>query len=344
MKNKILFFGPKAHPKDSALTGGLSILFEDMLFQCKKNNIRYEVIDTNKFNYSYKWLAFILISFHAFLKIPRYSHISLHGTANDYFWIAPIVVFWSKLFNKHMSLRKFAGNFEEIYKNSSKFKKRIIDYILTKSDVNFFETKYLIKFFKKFNYHTYWFPNVRQKPSIKKEGPYSKRFIFIGQVKKEKGIMELLKVSNNLDQTYTIDIYGPLQENMKNIDFKKYKASYKGILKADEVLKTLVEYDIFILPTFWSAEGYPGVLIEAFSVGIPAITTNLTGIKEMIDQKNSVIFIDPKNEIQLEEAIISVNPSNYVDKVIAASKQFETYNSDNQVNNFFTRINFNVNP
>lgn len=343
MKNKILFFGPKAHQKDPSMIGGLSVLFEDILFQCKKKNIDYEVIDINKLNYSSKWLAYILILFYAFVKIPRYSHISLHGSANDYFWIAPVVVFWARFFNKHMSLRKFAGNFEEVYKNSSKFKKRIINYILTKSDVNFFETRYLIEFFKKFNKQTFWFPNVRQKPLMKKEGTYNKRFIFIGQVKKEKGIIELLNVSNKLDPTYTIDIYGPVQENMKNIDFKKYKASYKGVLKTDEVLKTLVKYDVLILPTYWSGEGYPGVLIEAFSIGLPAITTNLAGIKEMIDQKNSVIFIDPKNEMQLEEAIKSINSSNYVDKILAASKQFKNYNSDNQVNNFFARIDFNAN-
>ncbi len=342
MRNRILLLGPKADRKNPTLTGGLSVLFEDLLSQCKKNSIDYEVIDTNKSNYTFKWISHLSILFYTLVKVPKSTHISLHGSANDFFWIAPIVVFWAKLLNKHMSLRKFAGNFDEVYKNSSKFKKRIIDYILRKSDVNFFETKYLIEFFKKYNDHTYWFPNVRQKPSFVKEGGFKKMFIFIGQVKREKGIMELLDVSNKLDKTYTIDIFGPLDKNMKNVNFENYKANYKGALNSNEVLKTLVDYDVFVLPTFWSGEGYPGVLIEAFSVGIPAIATNLAGIKEMIDQKYSTILIDPKNEIQLYEAIKSVNSSNYDNKVEAALKQFENFNSDHQINNFFQRINYDV--
>lgn len=335
--SKVLLIGPMTNKRDPLKTGGIVVLFEDLLKQCDTMNIDYEVIDTNKSNYANKSIAFAMILFFTFIKIPKVTHISIHGTANDYLMIAPSIVLITKLFGKKVSLRKFAGNFDVLYDNFSNIQKKIIDYVLSRSDFNFFETKYLIQKFKRYNKQTFWFPNVRKKPLFKKEGAFQKNFIFIGQVKEEKGVKEILEVSNLLDDTYTFDIYGNMFENMKNIDFNRYKANYKGSLAPENVLKTMSQYDVLLLPTYWKGEGYPGVIIEALSVGIPIIATNLKGISEMLDNRSSIL-IEPKNIVQVKQAVKSFNTSNYQDKSEAALKQFEQFDSDVQTAKFFEYI------
>ncbi len=338
----LLLLGPGTNKQDPSKTGGVIVLFEDLIKQCDALNIEYEVVDTNKSNYPNKVIAFAMILFFSLIKIPKARHISIHGTANDYLMIAPGIVFISKLFGKKISLRKFAGNFDVLYDNFSNIQKKIVDYVLSKSDFNFFETKYLIKKFKSQNEQTFWFPNVRKKPGFKREGNYQKKFIFIGQVKEEKGVKEILEVSNLLDDTYTFDIYGNKFENMNSIDFNQYKANYKGSIPPENVLKILFQYDVLLLPTYWKGEGYPGVIIEAFSLGVPVIATKLKGIMEMIEDKKNGLLIDVKSIKQFEKAIMGIKEEQYSDLSRNALKSFSDYDSLQQTSLFLKRIGINV--
>lgn len=336
LDNKVLLIGPCSNKKDPSKTGGIIILFEDLLSQCQKRNIGFLLIDTNKANYPNIFLALLSIYLKIFLLSFRASHISLHGTANDYVYIAPFVVLWSKLLRKKSSLRKFAGNFTEIYESSSNPKKKFIEFALKNSNYNFFETKYLVNYFSAMNRNTYWFPNVRRKAAKIREDAYQKKFIFIGNVTKEKGINELLEASNLLDDSFVIDIYGNIAKDLQDCDFTIYKAKYKGALRSDNVLDTLCQYDVLILPSY--REGYPGVIIEALSVGLPIIATNLQGISEMVDEKSSIL-IEPRNVEQLKEAIESIDEHNYKLYSLNALKAFEQFDSDVQTNKFLEATN-----
>jgi glycosyltransferase involved in cell wall biosynthesis len=331
----ILLLGPTENKDNLTRTGGVIVLFSDLIRQCENHNINYMVIDTNKAHYSNKITALLSIWFMLFIKMRHCKHISLHGTANDYMFIAPIVVFLAKLFGKTVSLRKFAGSFVEIYESTNFLLKSVVSWTLKKSDANFFETKYLVDYFSRYNKNTYWFPNVREKPHMIRQGKFQKKFIFLGKVTKEKGVIELLQASNQLDDSYIIDLYGYIGDDLLRFNFEGYKAKYKRALAATEVLDTLREYDVLVLPSY--IEGYPGVIIEALSVGLPIIVTNLEGIKEMVDECSS-IFIEPKNIDQLKQAIELFTEANYIDYSEAALKQFNQFESNHQTEQFFAHI------
>jgi len=275
-----------------------------------------------------------------FLKnIKKYDHVSIHGTANHYILIAPFVIFFAKLFGKTVSLRKFAGNFNEIYESVDPIRKILIKYVLKKADVSFFETKYLVEYFKKFNPQTYWFPNVRRRPegtAPKKE--YKKRFVYISHLKDEKGTQELLEACKKLDDSFDVKIYGPIHEEKYSPEYvASYNTSYEGSLTPTEVVQTLKYTDVLVLPSH--REGYPGIVIEAYSTGRPVLVTNLPAIAEIVEEGVTGVLVEPKNVDALVEGFQQFTAENYAAMSKNAHETFENFNSMPQTKIYLKKIN-----
>ena len=81
-------------------------------------------------------------------------------------------------------------------------------------------------------------------------------------------------------------------------------------------------------PTWWPAEGYPGVIIEALSVGMPVISTITGGIPEMIENGKNGLLVKVKDEEAFEKAICSVDQMTYSKLHSEAEKKFDLYNAD----------------
>ena len=319
-------------------TGGTVVLFELLLKELTKKGIDFEVIDTLKDNYPNTLSAYFSISLQLIRKIRHYEYISLHATTNSLIAIGPVMILLAKIFKRKTSIRKFAGNLHEIYENTYFIKRYIINYVLKNSTINFFETKYLVKYFSQFNTHTYWFPNVREttlSPVIPRK--YKKKFVYIGTINEEKGIEQIIEVSTKLSDDITLDLYGPIiDKKYSDVMFKKKDINYKGQLESKDVIAVMNKYDILILPSY--REGYPGVIIEAFSLGIPSISTKLDGIMEMIENKKNGILINVKNSKELEKEIINMNELKYTQLSKNAYISFNDYESKKQTNLFLQRV------
>lgn len=323
-----LIFGPLENKRKPEITGGIIILFLDLRKWLISKNIAFDIIDTNKTNYCNKLWALINIYIKIILKVPFYRSISLHGTANDYSYIAPFLVFYSRIWNKKVVLRKFAGNFHEIYNKLSPVKKKLVKYSLEKSSVLLFETISLQKFGKIFNEESIWLPNVRPRPSIdfkKKLKAYNKRFVYISQVSKEKGILDLVEVFKSIDSSYKLDIYGSLKD-VEVQQLLHYNISYKGVIDNDLVIEKILDYDCLILPSY--REGYPGIVIEALSVGIPTIVTNVGGVPEIITDGKEGFLFEPGDIQKLKILILNLNGKLKSQLSSNALEQFEKFDSE----------------
>lgn len=323
-----LILGPNENKNYLSSTGGIIVLFSDYIRWLKLKNIKNEIIDTNKSNYYNKPFAFLQIVLKLLLKIPFKKSISLHGTANDFIYIAPILVFYSKIWKKKIILRKFAGNFDTIYHNLHPFKKLVLNYTLKKSDVLFFETKGLVKFGKKFNVNSHWLPNVRPASSLnklEKNHPYSRSFVYISQISVEKGILDLVSVFKNLNTSFKLDIYGPLIDINKEL-LSNHNIKYLGFLNNHMVNQTLIDYDCLILPSY--REGYPGIIIEAMSVGVPVIATKIGGIPEIIKDQVEGDLFKPGDKNGLKKAImnLTLEKRNFYSQ--NCLKKFEEFDSE----------------
>ena len=330
-QNKLLIIGGITwkntnHPS----LGGTTVLMDNFINYCKKNNIPHIVIPTNKYNGHLKGARNMIVLLASFFKYAKRGDVAMVNISSrsGLVTLLPIIECVSKLKGVEVACRKFAGSVHR-YLSQKPLVKKIAIYCLKKTKVSFFETEELVSWFANNGYQGEWFPNVREATTNRVPMNYAKRFVFVSQVFEDKGVDILLNLSNKLPNDYVIDIYGPIRDEKYNDDyFCKFRANYKGLLKPEEVTSKLAEYNIMIFPTWWHSEGYPGVIIEAFSVGMPIISTNIGGIPELVEDGISGIIVPVKDSNSLEKAILSIDEKYYQELRNGAEHRFDTYNSE----------------
>lgn len=324
-----LLIGPCFNQKNTSNTGGIVVLFENYLSYCDRNNHKYILVNTNKSSYKNKFIALIKIYLKIIIGVFKSDRIFLHGTINDYIILSPIASLLGRLLNKKVYYRKFAGDFDARYEKLDRLSQRMLRWSLRNSSGLFWETKSLVRYGGRFNPKSYWFPNVRVPHQLTHSAPYSKKLVFISQIRREKGIDYLLQLADLLPEGYTIDVYGPIVDSKYSESLLcKRNVKYGGVLVNSDVQDVLMNYDLLLLPTFWQAEGYPGIIIEAFSVGVPVVSTKIGGIPEIIENGVNGILVNPHSINELYEAIIAVDDHSYELLSIGAKRSFVAFNSD----------------
>jgi len=336
---KILFFANIPVDDKQRSIGGATVLADAILKHLKKSNlIEVKHVQIRSFwKYKLQLVDYFIWIFRFPFLIRNFDVISFHGTKDFHFTIAPILWFWSKLFNKKIIYHFFGGNFHLQYNALPSIVKFFLNKSILNSNTVFFETKSLINFFQKPNKTNFaWLPNSR-KPlrDLQLKQGFSRRFVFISRIIPQKGIEEIISVSEELPSDYEIDIYGPIDSRHYKLNyFDDKKVNYKGILRPDEVIETLKKYDVKLLPSYFDGEGYPGVLIESLSLGIPVITTNWLSLTEIIIDNFNGKIIPIKDNEALKMAILSFNDKNYLEFCQNALKSFETFNSNKVFDKF----------
>lgn len=77
---------------------------------------------------------------------------------------------------------------------------------------------------------------------------------------------------------------------------------FAGAVNQDAIRRFYDNADAFVLPSF--AEGLPVVLMEAMAMGIPCITTSITGVPELIENGDSGLLVPASDVDGLAAAII----------------------------------------
>ncbi len=131
-----------------------------------------------------------------------------------------------------------------------------------------------------------WFENVT-KPNFN-----SIKLLFVGRIRKEKGIFSLLEILKN-NQDINLTIVGE-SNNESNIASNSNVNILKIISNTSQLIKTYDSHNIFILPSY--TEGYPMVLLESLSRFRPVII--FPEVKHIIGDKKG-IFVSERNHKSL---------------------------------------------
>lgn len=229
-------------------------------------------------------------------------------------FLAPLVFLLTRLSGNFFVFRPFGGDIKDYTAKYGRRQSWIFRHTVLRAELLFLQTQELMAFYADSNAHIAQLPTCRKSPPgelTSKKGPFRKRFIFLGQVKESKGINEILEVADQLPEDYTFHIYGPVAQEKYRDQFRQRKQIYQGELPPQAIYSTLSEYDVLVLPTYYEGEGYPGVIVEAFSMGLPVITTRWKAIPELVKDGATGFLIPPRSSVELYQAVTFFNRQNY---------------------------------
>ena len=124
-----------------------------------------------------------------------------------------------------------------------------------------------------------------------------------------RAVYHALKKYPNIE--YNIVGDGPLFDELRELVSQlgiKQQIKFCGWMNQDEIAYTLSQSDILIAPSVTSSsgdqEGIPVVLMEALSMGLPVVSTNHSGIPELVIDGTSGFIVPEKSIDGLAQKLI----------------------------------------
>lgn len=135
------------------------------------------------------------------------------------------------------------------------------------------------------------------------------RIVVLGRLSPEKGHGILIEAVEKLareDIAVEVDIIGdgPFLDAIRNEEAVlgvENRIRHLGELLPDEVSRRLADADIFCMPSF--SEGLPISIMEAMAVGVPVVSTWISGIPELALDGVTAVTVPPGNSDALAAAI-----------------------------------------
>ncbi len=137
--------------------------------------------------------------------------------------------------------------------------------------------------------------------------PDDKRVIgFVGNASLRKGLKYLFEAFESLSEKYRellLMLVGVSTDELKNYNIKKdlmNKIIPTGFRK--DVPNCMACFDIFVFPGY-KDEGLTGTIREAAAMGLPIVTADVAGNKELIHNEQNGLVVPIKNSEKLAEAM-----------------------------------------
>lgn len=137
-----------------------------------------------------------------------------------------------------------------------------------------------------------------------------------GRLVEKKGFTHLIdacKILKDREVAYECVIAGsgplqaPLQQQIDRLGLSDLVRLTGKEIKQEEIPGFMHGGDLYCLPCAWSSDndvdGLPQMIMEAMACGLPAISTRLVGIPDLVVHERTGLLVEPKNPTQLANAI-----------------------------------------
>ena len=313
VKNKIIVVGTSAK-------GGMEAVIDNHFKNGLYDSCDVELIISNSDGSALKR---IYLGFLALFKLlfavanTRPIIVHMHGSERGSIYRKALYLFIAKLFGKKAAFHSHGAEFKHFYDVNSAVYRFLVRYILERCDAIFVLSKY---------WQDYMYDIAEPKmveiinnfPTRAYEGDFDKRdvsskeslvFLYLGYVGERKGIYDLVDAVELLIQrnvrNFTIKVAGNGEvEQLKELIRKRGLDSQFDVLgwiSGDQKATLMSDSDVLVLPSY--NEGLPIAILEAFSTGLPVISTPVGGIPDAITNGINGILVTPGSSIEIADAI-----------------------------------------
>lgn len=247
-----------------------------------------------------------------------YKFVYLHTAERGSFYRKAIIVQTMRILGKKTIMHHHAAEFEQFYEGVSERRKKFVDGILERVDLNIVLSKNLVSMI------TSKSPRANVKVlynavNVYDNNPYNPEgngILFLGRIGKRKGTFDLIEAIKKLDDQIPKSIHfyicgdGEVEKARKLIsDYKlDNRIAHLGWIDFDEKKNIFRDCIINILPSY--NEGLPMTILETMAYGIPNISTPIASIPEVIHDTENGFLVEPGNV----EEIVSVLKSLICDR------------------------------
>ncbi len=178
-------------------------------------------------------------------------------------------------------------------------------------------------------------PNFTNDP-----GPVSNEredfFLFAGRISEEKGIKVLLQAFAEIpNRRLIVAGEGPLKTELEEQFKPNLNISFTGRLNNIETIALMKKCRALIVPSLWY-EGFPFVIIEAFSTGTPVLASNIGAMQSIITDSYNGFHFKPGNKEELKTTVLTFLNNN--DQKIIYSNARQTFLDHYSAERHYTAI------
>jgi glycosyltransferase involved in cell wall biosynthesis len=295
----VLLIGPTPPP-----LGGTTVSFQRLVEALSsREDLSVEVVETTGIRGHGPSAALDLVR-RLRRAIGRTDVVTAHATITGLPVLGPLVVVLAGRAQRPVIIRKFGGS--DLHDCPAPSRALTL-WALRRADLYLAQTKALVERALEVGLqNVVWFPNSRPMPDLPDESPGARdcrRFAFLGQIRRGKGILELIEAGEKLDSGVTVDVYGPLGFDVDRSSFAGLsRVRYRGVVEPDRVHDILLSCDALVLPSYHPGEGYAGAVLEAFAAGLPVVCTRWRALPELVDD-SSGILVEPRDTGSLHAAM-----------------------------------------
>ena len=314
-RHKILMVGPvpphTSSPKNPV--GGTGVHFLETIRELGMRDVVLHVVDTTRPRTNMNRVAFFL---HAVVKVMQTTFSVLKQARScDVVFVSMSAgrvwalgsLFWLICVSQRrpIVLRIFGGEFNDTYDRYSSVFRWLANRTFMRCDRIYVQTQAISQRFADRS-NIRWFPNTRDVRAPGTRTPVTaRRFLFVAQLRREKGLYEALEACRHLPKGCRLTVFGPRIDALEDNLFDGHdNASYGGVLRPQDVPAAIAEHDVVLLPTYFSSEGYPGIIIEAFQCGRPVISTWWRSIPEVVQHQENGLLVPPRSSAELSDAML----------------------------------------
>ena len=326
MKNKIVFFGGVGAPNEF---GGELNKNKEIIARLEELNYDLVVLDTYKTRTNKKrLLRNVFLFFMYYLFCPKTTFIFSTSFGNIYFLIK--VLYWLPI-NRNVIYWVIGGALADRIESGefyAKYVKKINTFIVEGEGM-------------RIKMHTMGFKNVIVVPNFKTIGQLPKihkkddgriHFLFISRIMPDKGcryIMQSVDILNKkgYEDKYVVDFYGGIDSSYKEefeCDVNRFdNVNFCGSLQMqyEYSYDVLATYHYMLFSTYWSGEGFPGVVVDAYKAGVPIIASDWNLNKEFIFEGETGFIIPPHSVEKLSEIMENAILNKYDNEALTINCQ-----------------------